>query len=307
MSKEMESMDDCLEEIDRSFRKMKEGDVLTGTILDISEEEIILDLRCYAQGIIKTEDLSEDPEFCAMTDLKVGSELEATVIEVDDGRGNIRLSLIEATKELAWDKLKEYLVSETVVSVVIQEVVPSGVVTYLEGIRAFIPASQLDVTYVEDLESFVGRKLEAVVITADETKKKLVLSAKRIAKQKREEELKRKVAMLVPGAVFEGTVESLMPYGAFVSIGEGLSGLVHISRISQRRIRKPSEVLKEGQKVLVKVLNTNDGKISLSMKEFEESIEEVQTDEVEAFEYKSEGEATTNLGSLLAGLKLDLE
>lgn len=108
---------------------------------------------------------------------------------------------------------------------------------------------------------------------------------------------------MVPGTVLEGTVESLMPYGAFVDLGDGISGLVHISQISHRRIGKPSEVLRVGQKVKVKVLNTNDNKVSLSMKALQEEMVDVdKTEEVE--EYISNEKASTSLGDLLAGIKL---
>ncbi len=103
-------------------------------------------------------------------------------------------------------------------------------------------------------------------------------------------------------SVLEGTVESLMPYGAFVNLGDGLSGLVHISQISQKRINKPSEVLSVGEKVKVKLLNTNDGKISLSIKALDDGM---ASERLESFDYKSEGEVTTNLGSLFKNIKLD--
>ena len=109
--------------------------------------------------------------------------------------------------------------------------------------------------------------------------------------------------MMVPGSVLEGTVESIMPYGAFISLGNGISGLVHISQICQKRIASPHEVLKEGQKVKVKVLNTNDNKVSLSMKALEEEMVDTE-DAGEVEEYISNETAGTSLGSLLAGLKL---
>lgn len=182
-------------------------------------------------------------------------------------------------------------------------IVPSGVVAYLEGIRGFIPASQLDLSYVEATEEWLGREVQVRVITVEESKKKLVMSAKVILKEKQQEEHDRKIARMVPGSVLEGTVESLMPYGAFVDLGDGISGLVHISQISQKRIGKPSEVLSVGQKVKVKILNTNDNKVSLSMKALEEEMVDVdKTEKVE--EYISHERASTSLGDLLAGIKL---
>ena len=298
-----ESMEDYKEELEASFRKIQEGDIITGTVIDVKEDEVTLDLKYYAQGVIKKEDLSNDPNFQVMEEIHVGDELEATVVSNDDGQGNIRLSRKEANEVLAWEKLNEYKEEETILSVKIAGIVPSGVVAYVEGIRGFIPASQLALSYVEATEEWLGKTVDVRVIDVDEAKKKLVLSAKVILKENEQEEHNHKIAMLVPGSILEGTVENLMPYGAFIDLGDGISGLVHISQISQKRIGKPSEVLKEGQKVKVKVLNTNDNKVSLSMKALEEEmIDTQQTESVE--EYVSNESASTSLGDLLSKLKL---
>lgn len=298
-----ETMEDYKEELEASFRKIKEGDVITGTVIDVNEEEVTLDLKYFAQGIIKAEDLSADPGFQVLEEIHPGDELEATVISTDDGEGNIRLSKKEANEVLAWDKLKQYKEEETTLSVKIAGIVPSGVIAYVEGIRGFIPASQLALSYVEATEEWLGRTVEVRVITVEEAKKKLVLSAKVILKEKEQEEHNHKISMMVPGSVLEGTVETLMPYGAFVDLGNGISGLVHISQISQKRIGKPSEVLKEGQKVKVKILNTNDNKVSLSMKALEEEMVDTQQEE-KVEEYISKENASTSLGDLLSKLKL---
>lgn len=300
----METMDDFKDELEASFRQIREGDIITGTVIAVSEEEITLDLKYYAQGIIKVEDFSNDPDFAVLEQIHVGDEIEATVVKTDDGQGNILLSRKEANDVLAWEKLQQMMEDGTVVKVRIKESVPSGVVTFLEGIRAFIPASQLALDYVENTEEWIGKEVEAKVITVDPEKEKLVLSAKQVAKGAAIEERNHKISMIVPGTVMEGTVESLMPYGAFINLGNGLSGLVHISQICERRIKKPSEVLKEGQKVKAKVLNTNDNKISLSMKALEEEM--VDTEPAEDLEqYTSKESFGSSLGSLLAGIKLD--
>lgn len=300
----METMKDYERELEASFRKINEGDIITGTVIAVSEEEITLDLKYYTQGIIKVENFSNDPDFAVLEEIQVGDEIEATVIKRDDGQGNIELSRKAANDTLAWDKFKEMMEAETVVSVRIKESVPSGVVAYLEGIRGFIPASQLALDYVEDTTEWVGKTVEVKVITVDAAAQKLVLSGKAVARDVAVEERNHKISMIVPGSVMEGVVESLMPYGAFISLGDGLSGLVHVSQICERRIKKPSEVLKEGQKVKVKVLNTNDNKISLSMKALEEEM--VDTEPVEEIEsYTSSENIGVGLGALLAGLKLD--
>ena len=299
----METIDDYKQELEASFRKINEGDIISGTVIDVNEEEVTLDLKYYAQGIIKAADLSNDPDFSLVDEVHVGDVIEATVVKTDDGEGNILLSKKEANDILAWDKLKQMSEDETTVKVRIKESVPSGVVTYLEGIRAFIPASQITLDYVEDTDSWIGKEIDVRVITVDAERKKLVLSGKVVAREAEAEERNHKISMIVPGTVLEGTVETLMPYGAFINLGNGLSGLVHISQICERRIGKPSEVLKVGQKVKAKVLNTNDNKISLSMKALEEEM--VDTTEMQDIEAYTDKETTgTSLGDLLSKLKL---
>lgn len=299
----METMKDYEKELERSFRTIHEGDIISGTVIAVSEDEVALDLNYYTQGIIKVENLSNDPTFDVFAEIFPGDVIEATVVALDDGAGNIELSKKEANDVLAWDKLKELMAQEAVVKVRIKESVKGGVVTYLEGIRAFIPASQIASDYVEDTSAWVGREIEAKITTVDKEKDKLVLSGKAVAREKETEARNHKISMMVPGSVLEGTVESIMPYGAFISLGNGISGLVHISQICQKRIASPHEVLKEGQKVKVKVLNTNDNKVSLSMKALEEEMVDTE-DAGEVEEYISNETAGTSLGSLLAGLKL---
>ena len=299
----METMDDYKEELEASFRKIKEGDIISGTVISVDEETVALDLKYYTQGIIKVEDLSNDPAFHVFEEIQEGDVIEATVVRMDDGQGNIQLSKKEANDVLAWDKLKELLGSEETVTVKITESVPSGVIAFLEGIRGFIPASQISADYVENTDEWIGKTLEVQVITVDPEKEKLVLSGRKVAREKAAEERNHKISMIIPGAVMEGTVESLQPYGAFIQLGDGLSGLLHISQICERRINKPSEVLKEGQKVKVKVLNTRDNKISLSMKALEEEM--IDTDEAGDLEqYTSKESASTSLGDLLSKFKI---
>lgn len=297
-----ETMADYERELEASFRKISEGDILSGMVIDVSEEGVILDLRYYTQGVIKAEDMSDDPTFSILTDVKVGDVIEATVVRMDDGQGNIQLSKIEANQVLAWDKLKAYKDENKDLTVKISDVTNAGVVCYVEGVRGFIPASQLSMDYVEDTNPWKGKVVKVRVIAVDKKQEKLVLSAKVILMEKAQEEHARKISMVIPGSIFDGTVEKLAPYGAFVNLGDGLSGLVHISQISQKRIKSPSEVVHVGDKVKVKVLNTNEGKISLSMKALEEDME---ADTIEEFDYEADGEATTSLGSLFANIKLN--
>lgn len=298
-NQKVESMEDYADVIERSFRKLSVGDVVEGIVSGVEETEVTVDLDYYAPGIILLEDLSDDPHFSIRNDIHTGDRISATIKRMDDGKGNILLSKKEANKVIAWDKLKELLESGEVVSVKVSEAVKAGVVAYLEGVRAFIPASKLALSFVEeaDLESYVGKTIDVQVITADEESDKLVLSAKEILRKKADEERKTKISNVEVGLVTEGTVESLQNYGAFIDLGNGISGLVHISQIANQRIAHPSSVLKVGQKVKVKVTAIKDGKLSLSMK----ALDDVMAKEIteEEIEYKSEGEATTTLADLL--------
>lgn len=302
MKETVESMADYEQELDASFRRISEGDLVTGTVINVNESEVIVDLKYYAAGIIKASELSNDPNFSALASIHEGDEITATVLRLDDGEGNLLLSMKEASDILAWKKLTTYQEEGTVLHVKIGGIVNAGVIAYVEGIRGFIPASQIGLTYVEDLNPLLGTELDVKVITVDEAKERLVLSGKEVAKDKAEEELQHKISRIVPGTIVEGTVETLMPYGAFVSIGNGLTGLVHISQICQKRIKKPSEVLKEGQTVKVKILDTDNGKISLSMKALEDEMVDDQVEEV--FELPESEATTTSLASLLKGIKL---
>lgn len=301
----METMADFEKELSNSFRVIKAGERIKGMIVDMNDEVVTLDLGYYAPGVIPLTELSDDPDFSAMKDLKIGDEIEAIVLQTDDGKGNVELSLKEANELSAWEHVKQLQVEESIVSVKVKEVVNGGVIGYLEGIRAFIPASQIALTYVEELQEYIGKILEVRVMNAEEHTKKLVLSAKMVLKEKEAENERAKMAMIVPGSIFEGTVESLMPYGAFVAMENGLTGLVHISKISMKRISKPSEVLSIGQKVKVKVIEVKDGKISLSIRDVETNTSEIVTDVIETFDYECEEIPNNPFGALLAGIKID--
>lgn len=299
-----ETMKDYEAELEASFKKIEEGDILTGTVISVDEKEIVLDLKYYAEGIIPAEDYSREPGFNIKEEVHVGDEVSATVVRTDDGHGNIVLSRVEANDVLAWDKLKELKKSGEVLDVVVKGIVNGGVIAYVEDVRGFIPASKLALNYVEDTEEYLNKKIQVQVFDVDKEKERLILSAKEILREKAKEERKNKISNVQVGFVTEGTVESLQPYGAFVNLGNGLSGLVHISQICEKRIKKPSEVLAVGDKVKVKVTAIKDGKLSLSIKEASDMMAKEIEEEVYDLPDSRE-EATTSLGSLFANIKLN--
>ena len=301
---EMKTMADYSAELEASFRKINAGDIMEGTVIGISETEITLDLGYYTDGIVRLEDITDDPAFSIKNDIEMGQVVSATVIKRDDGAGHILMSMKDASAVLAWDKLKTLMESQENVTVKVTDVTKGGVVAFLEGVRGFIPASKISLEYVEEteLENYLHQTLEVRVINVDEENKRLVLSAREILKEAADVERAKKISNVEVGLVTEGIVETLKPYGAFVNLGNGLSGLLHISQICNNRIKHPGVVLKEGQTVKVKITEIKDGKLSLSMK----ALEDVAAKEIEeeVFEIPESEEVTTSLGSLLAGFKL---
>ena len=299
-----ESMKDFEQELEASFKKIEEGDIITGTVVSVDETGVVLDLKYYAEGFIPVEEFSREPGFNIKEAVQPGEEIQATVLRKDDGQGNILLSRAEAADVLAWDKLKEIQESGEALEVIVKGIVNGGAIAYVEGVRGFIPASKLALNYVEDTEEYLNKPLQVQVIDVDKEKKRLVLSARELLREKAEEERRNKISNIEVGFVTEGTVESLQPYGAFVDLGNGISGLVHISQICEKRIKKPSEAVSVGDKVKVKVIAIKDGKLSLSIKEASDLM--AKEVEEETFELPESGEeATTSLGSLFANIKLD--
>lgn len=199
-----------------------------------------------------------------------------------------------------WNIVTRYMEEGTTLSVKVEGIVNGGVIAYIEGIRGFIPVSRLSLSYVENVEEYLLKEIEVRVIDVNQTENKLVLSCREILKEKENEEKARKLSAVEVGSVLEGTVESLQTYGAFVRLENDLSGLVHISQISDKRIKSPKDVLAVGDTVTVKVIGIKDGKISLSMKALIEPEEEV----VEEVELPKTEEIGTSLGDLFKNIQL---
>jgi len=199
-----------------------------------------------------------------------------------------------------WNVVRSYMEKKTILPVKVEGIVNGGAIAMVEGLRGFIPASKLSLSYIEDLETYLLKDIEVQVIDVDESKERLVLSAREILKAKEKKAMEEKLANVKVGTVMKGKVETLQNYGAFVRLEDGLSGLVHVSQISQKRIKLPKDVLKEGDEVSVKIIGIKDGKISLSMKALEEAPVEP---EVKVNIPKSEN-IGTSLGDLFKNIKL---
>ena len=293
------SMKDYENELERSFQVLREGDILDVTVIGISDTEVTVDLNYYTEGIIPIEECSDDPSFSIKKDMVIGDTIKAMVLDPENASGNVILSMREAN-----------MADGTVFSVKITEAVPAGVTGYVKGIRAFIPASQLALTYVEDTEAYVGMTVQAVIITVEKDIQKLVLSAKMIQREQAIVEKTQRIGRLTTGDVVEGPVTRMESYGVFIDIGEGLTGLCHISQITNKFIKSPKEELKMGQVVKAKILKIEGDRISLSIKALRE--DEPDTED-ESYEIPSEYAAdspedasdTSPFAKLLQGIKLD--
>jgi len=303
-----ESMADYEAEIDASLRRYERDEKVKCTVISVDVDKVMVELGSTT-GIIRKQDVSDDPSYNLQENIKPGDEIEATVLRSDDGHGHVVLSMKAAATAKAWNRLTSLLESKDNVGVKITGITKAGVITMLEGVRGFIPASKLSLGYVaeDDLQNWIGKTIEARVITAEQEGRKLVLSAKEILREKEAQERKDAAAQIKVGLVTEGTVETIKDYGAFVSLGKGVTGLLHVSQISQKRIKTPAEILEVGQKVKVKVTKVADGRISLSMKALEESASPEAAEEKEEFTFKlpKSENIGTGLGDLLKGLKLN--
>lgn len=201
---------------------------------------------------------------------------------------------------LAWAKINELYEARETLNVEITGIVNKGAIAVVEGIRGFIPVSRLSLDRVDDLNEWLGKQIQVRIITADQEAEKLVLSAREVLREARDAEKRLRLSAIEVGSVFTGTVESIQSYGAFVDLGDGISGLVHISQISLERIKHPSVVLKEGQEVRVKVIGKQDGKLKLSIKAL---LEEKQKEEEVKVEIPKTEAIGTSMGDLLKNLK----
>ena len=199
-----------------------------------------------------------------------------------------------------WNIVTDYMEKKTVLTLKIEGVVNGGVIVMVEGIRGFVPASQLSLSYIENLEDYLLQEVDLQVIDVDQAANRLVLSARELLRAKERKAKEALLASVKVDSILKGTVESLQGYGAFVRLENGLSGLIHISQISDKRIKTAGDVLAVGDTVDVKVSGIKDGIISLSMKALIEPEEEV----IEVVEIPKAENIGTNLGDLFKNIKL---
>ena len=261
-------MHDLMDEIEKSLRLPRSGEIVTGEVIQVSDREIIVNLGCKKDGIIPRDEftLEGDQE---LTDLfKEGDEIQAKVLKTDDGDGNILLSKKKLEVNEHWDEINNALENKSFVNAKIVKEVKGGVIAVYKEVSGFIPLSQLSDKFIDKADEFIGKTVPVKITRVDQKRNKVVFSHKAYLSEEKQKKVQEIWDSLHVGDVVEGTVMRFTEYGAFVDIG-GLDGLLHISEISWGKLKHPQEALKIGEKVQVKILSMNNekGKISLGLKQ----------------------------------------
>ncbi len=270
---------DFMEQVEDSITKIYPKDIVKGRVLYVRDNEVAVDIGYRSDGLIKHDEISSDESVKPQDLFKPEQEIEVYVIKMDDGEGNVVLSTRRVEGLKNWENLVDaYNADETVEAQVVREV-KGGLLATVKGINAFIPGSQVTTHYVKDLSQYVGQTLECKIINVDDRKKRLVLSSRKIQEQEQQVKIDEAWENINVDETIKGTVQRLTDFGAFVDLG-GVDGLIHISDISWKRIKHPSDVLNVGDEVEVIVLRANKerNRISLGLKQltkkpFDEFVE----------------------------------
>ena len=253
--------------IDGTVTDFDEGDLVTGSVVKIERDEVLLDIGYKSEGVIPSRELSIRKDVNPADVVALGDEIEALVLQKEDKEGRLVLSKKRAEYERAWNAVEEKFNSGETVEGEVIEVVKGGLILDI-GLRGFLPASLVDLRRVKDLNAYLGTRIEARVIEMDRNRNNVVLSRRVVLEEARKAERQEILSKLKVGMRLKGTVSSIVDFGAFVDLG-GIDGLVHISELSWNHVNHPSEVVKVGQEVEVQVLDVdlNRERISLGLKQ----------------------------------------
>lgn len=259
---------EIMEAIESSLVNIHRGDIVKGKVIYVTDEEVMVNINYKSDGIIEKEELSNNPNVKPKDLFKEGDEIEVYVVRLDDGEGNVVLSTRRLETIRGWDRLEESFEKQEEVECKVLTDVKGGLSVTINGVRAFMPASQISVDYVEDLSAYNGKTLKAKIIDFDRNKKRVILSSRVIEEEKLEKKREELWNSLEIGKIIEGKVARLTDFGAFVDLG-GLDGLIHISDLSWFRIEHPSEVVNVGETVEVQILDFDKerNRISLGLKQ----------------------------------------
>ncbi|SEH66607.1 MULTISPECIES: 30S ribosomal protein S1 [Atopobiaceae] len=266
------SLDDVSDEemnslIDGTITDFDEGDLVTGTVVKIEHDEVLLDIGFKSEGVIPSRELSIRKDVNPEEIVNLGDTIEALVLQKEDKEGRLILSKKRAEYERAWNAVEEKFNAGQNVEGEVIEVVKGGLILDI-GLRGFLPASLVDLRRVKDLNAYMGTRIEARVIEMDRNRNNVVLSRRVVLEEARKAERSEILSKLQSGMRLKGTVSSIVDFGAFVDLG-GIDGLIHISELSWNHVNHPSEVVKVGQEVEVQVLDVdlNRERISLGLKQ----------------------------------------
>ncbi len=262
MAEMMEQMDN------KSFRTPRKGEILRGKVVQVTDSEVVVNIGYKSDGIIPKSELSNIADVNPKEMISEDQELDVLVLKSDDGEGNVLLSLKRISMSKDWDVLMDAYNAQQHVTVRTGEPVKGGMIAFFNDIKGFIPASQMTLSYVNNLDQFSGKEFEVEILELNKSKRKVIFSRKSILAV--EDSARREIFWngVVLNEVIVGEVKRITNFGVFVDIG-GVDGLIHISELSWGRVSHPNEVVKVGDKVNVLILNANkeDNKISLSMKQ----------------------------------------
>ena len=264
------SDEDFLAAIDATIKYFTDGDIVTGTVVKVDRDEVLLDIGYKTEGVIPSKELSIKHDVDPFEVVQVGDEIEALVQQKEDKEGRLILSKKRAQYERAWGTIEKIKESEGVVTGRVIEVVKGGLIVDI-GLRGFLPASLVEMRRVRDLQPYVGQELEAKIIELDKNRNNVVLSRRAWLEQTQSEVRQNFLTQLKKGQIRRGVVSSIVNFGAFVDLG-GVDGLVHVSELSWKHIDHPSEVVEVGQNVTVEVLEVDMDRerVSLSLKATQE-------------------------------------
>ncbi|HEX9376899.1 MAG TPA: 30S ribosomal protein S1 [Actinomycetota bacterium] len=256
--------------IEESLKDFKDGDILTGTIVKVDRDEVLVDIGYKSEGVIPSKELSIRHDVDPADVATVGDVIEALVLQKEDKEGRLILSKKRAQYERAWGRIEEIMQGGGTIRGPVIEVVKGGLIVDI-GLRGFLPASLVDLRRVRDLHPYVGQEIEAKIIELDRNRNNVVLSRRAFLEESQSEGRKKFLESLQKGERRKGTVSSIVNFGAFVDLG-GVDGLVHVSELSWKHVDHPSEVVAVGQEVEVEVLDVDleRERVSLSLKATQE-------------------------------------
>jgi small subunit ribosomal protein S1 len=255
---------------DATLVPFEEGDVVSGNVVRIDQDEVLVDIGYKSEGVIPANELSIRKSVDPAEEVELGEEVDALVLTKEDQDGRLLLSKKRARFEKAWRRIEAAAESGEPVEGTVIEVVKGGLIIDL-GVRGFLPASLVDIRRVQNLEDFLGQKIECKVIELNRSRNNVVLSRRAVLEEERKEVRQQILDRLQPGMVVEGAISNIVDFGAFVDL-DGIDGLIHISELSWSHVNHPSEILSIGDVVPVKVLDIDRERqrISLGLKQTQE-------------------------------------